>query len=81
MELAEGEYGEESYLGLLASSPISLLTAWWSGLDGSTLLTVGGGRQFTNWERELVPCTKMAFVLNAIPFIESIYSLTIHRVR
>lgn len=38
VELAEGEYGEESYLGLLVGSPISLLTAWWSGLDGSTLL-------------------------------------------
>ena len=25
------------------------------------LLTVGGGRQYTNWERELIPCAKMDF--------------------
>ena len=38
VELAEGAYGEESLLGLLVGNPTSLLTAWWSGLDGSTLL-------------------------------------------
>ena len=27
----------------------------------SPLLSVGGGKQYTNWERELVPCTKMDF--------------------
>ena len=27
----------------------------------SALVTVGGGKQYTNWERELVPCTKMDF--------------------
>ena len=38
VDLAEGEYGEESYFGLFVGNPTSLLTAWWSGLDGSTLL-------------------------------------------
>ena len=27
----------------------------------SALLTVGGGRQFTNWKRELIPATAMGF--------------------
>ena len=38
VDLAEGAYGSESLLGLLVSNPTSMLTAWWSGLDGSTLL-------------------------------------------
>eukprot|EP00908_Phaeocystis_cordata_P023893 Transcript_6347.p2 GENE.Transcript_6347~~Transcript_6347.p2 ORF type:complete len:194 (-),score=46.52 Transcript_6347:95-676(-) len=34
----------------------------------SSLVTVGTGSQFTNWERELVPCTKMDFdtIMSAI---------------
>lgn len=34
----------------------------------STLLTVGGGSQFTNWERQLIPCAKMDFdtIMSAI---------------
>lgn len=34
----------------------------------SALLTVGGGSQFTNWQRELIPCAKMDFdtIMNAI---------------
>ncbi|MFT4976755.1 MAG: pimeloyl-ACP methyl ester carboxylesterase [Myxococcota bacterium] len=38
VKIVEGAYGEESLLGLLVGNPTSLLTAWWSGLDGSELL-------------------------------------------